>query len=300
MFDKERFMGVVAPIVNPCREDDSLDWPALEKNVERLLATGITGLYINGGTGDASKLTQEERLQTAAYLVPRLKEAGKLSIIHVGQTTQREAVALAEQAVALGADAVASIPPKADWPQIVSYYEALVKTGASVIVYYIPGVTGMTAGMPQLRMLMDIPGVVGIKMSDWNIFLLRSVMLEYPDRVVYSGFDEMLVPGLLYGADGAIGTWANLLPEMYAKVFALVKAGRVEAVKSVSDAFTAFLALCWSNGVIDTFEELMRARGFAQRCFRRPSSWNPGKVPPDMLNELLKRLEALEDMAAAL
>ena len=44
--------------------------------------------------------------------------------------------------------------------------------------YYIPGVTGMTAGMPELRMLLDIPGVVGIKMSDWNIFLLRSVVLE--------------------------------------------------------------------------------------------------------------------------
>lgn len=73
-----------------------------------------------------------------------------------------------------------------------------------MIVYYIPGVTGMTAGMPELRMLLDIPGVVGIKMSDWNIFLLRSVVLEYPEKVVYSGFDEMLVPGLLYGADGCI------------------------------------------------------------------------------------------------
>ena len=60
-FDKTRFGGVVAPIVNPCGEDDSLDRGALEANLTRLLATDVAGLYINGGTGDAANLTQDER-----------------------------------------------------------------------------------------------------------------------------------------------------------------------------------------------------------------------------------------------
>ena len=85
-FDKTRFGGVVAPIVNPCGEDDSLDRGALEANLTRLLATDVAGLYINGGTGDAANLTQDERLETAALLVPRLLAAGKLAIVHVGQT----------------------------------------------------------------------------------------------------------------------------------------------------------------------------------------------------------------------
>ena len=168
-FDKTRFGGVVAPIVNPCGEDDSLDRGALEANLTRLLATDVAGLYINGGTGDAANLTQDERLETAALLVPRLLAAGKLAIVHVGQTNQRQAVELARQAAALGAHAVASIPPKKPWPQIVEYYKALAAAGAPVIVYYIPGVTGMTAGMPELRMLLDIPGVVCIKVWCWNI-----------------------------------------------------------------------------------------------------------------------------------
>ena len=137
-------------------------------------------------------------------------------------------------------------------------------------------------------------------MSDWNIFLLRSVVLEYPEKVVYSGFDEMLVPGLLYGADGCIGTWANLLPDLYAKVYARVRAGGTDAVKPVMDEFTAFLAVGWNYGIIDTFEELMRARGYAGRCFRRPSAWEPGKVEPAVLADLLVWLQRLEDMAAAL
>lgn len=300
MFDKNLFKGIIAPMVNPCFEDDTLDMEGVKANLDRLLQADVAGLYINGGTGDAANLTQQERLDVAAYLVPELLKAGKLAIVHVGQTTQREAVELTKQAVALGAQAVASIPPKKPWPQIVEYYKALAATGANVIVYYIPGMTGITATMAELRMMLDIPGVIGIKMSDYNIFLMRSVIMEYPDKVVYTGLDEMLIPGLFYGADGSIGTWGNLLPNMYSKAFRKVQAGQVDVLKPLMEEFTAFLAIGWNYGIMDTFEELMRAKGYANRCFRHPSSWNPGKVPQDVLDDLIARMDRLNAIADAL
>ena len=300
MFDKNLFKGIIAPMVNPCFEDDTLDMEGVKANLDRLLQADVAGLYINGGTGDAANLTQQERLDVAAYLVPELLKAGKLAIVHVGQTTQREAVELTKQAVALGAQAVASIPPKKPWPQIVEYYKALAATGANVIVYYIPGMTGITATMAELRMMLDIPGVIGIKMSDYNIFLMRSVIMEYPDKVVYTGLDEVLIPGLFYGADGSIGTWGNLLPNMYSKAFAKVQASQVDDLKPLMEEFTAFLAIGWNYGIIDTFEELMRAKGYANRCFRHPSSWNPGKVPQDVLDDLIARMDKLNAIADAL
>ena len=300
MFDKNLFKGIIAPMVNPCFEDDTLDMEGVKANLDRLLQADVAGLYINGGTGDAANLTQQERLDVAAYLVPELLKVGKLAIVHVGQATQRAAVELTKQAVALGAQAVASIPPKKPWPQIVEYYKALAATGANVIVYYIPGMTGITATMAELRMMLDIPGVIGIKMSDYNIFLMRSVIMEYPDKVVYTGLDEMLIPGLFYGADGSIGTWGNLLPNMYSKAFAKVQAGQVDDLKPLMEEFTAFLAIGWNYGIIDTFEELMRAKGYASRCFRHPSSWNPGKVPQDVLDDLIARMDKLNAIADAL
>lgn len=300
MFDKNLFKGIIAPMVNPCFEDDTLDMEGVKANLDRLLQADVAGLYINGGTGDAANLTQQERLDVAAYLVPELLKAGKLAIVHVGQTTQREAVELTKQAVELGAQAVASIPPKKPWPQIVEYYKALAATGANVIVYYIPGMTGITATMNELRMMLDIPGVIGIKMSDYNIFLMRSVIMEYPDKVVYTGLDEMLIPGLFYGADGSIGTWGNLLPNMYSKAFRKVQAGQVDDLKPLMEEFTAFLAIGWNYGIMDTFEELMRAKGYANRCFRHPSSWNPGKVPQDVLDDLIARMDRLNAIADAL
>ncbi len=299
-FDKARFCGVLAPIANPCSEDDELDFDALQANAKRLLETGLTGLYINGGTGDAENLTQKERLATAAYLVPLALEKDKIAIVHVGQTSERCALELTRQAALLGAQAVASIPPRKPWAQVLEYYRAIAAVGVPVIVYYIPGVTGMTADVSALRSLLDIPGVAGIKMSDWNIFLLRCVSLEYPQKIVYSGFDEMLVPALYYGADGCIGTWVNLLPTVYTRIYAQVIAGRIDSVRPLTQEFTAFLSIGWNYGILDTFEELMRERGYANRCFRRPSTWNPGKLPSAVRKDLLKRLEKLEEMAAAL
>lgn len=50
LMERTQFEGVVAPLVNPCREDDGLDRDALERNMDRLMRTGISGLYLNGGT----------------------------------------------------------------------------------------------------------------------------------------------------------------------------------------------------------------------------------------------------------
>jgi len=301
MLNSEIFRGVVAPIVAPCEEkSEALDRSRLERVCRLLLDTPISGLYINGGTGDGSNLTTSERRDVAAYLVPEAKKAGKCAIVHVGQTLQREAVALSEHAMTLGADAVASIPPRSGWDEIVQYYTALAATGAPVFVYYIPGVTGITAGMPQLRRILEIPGVAGIKLSDWNIFLIRCIKQEFPEKIVYTGLDEMLVPGLLYGADGTIGTWINLLPRFYCKVWQLAQAGRGDSLLMLQRAYTEFLSLGWQFGILDAFQELMRAKDLAQRCFRRPSAWVPGSMPKELLDTMLSKLDGLDKLAASL
>ncbi len=289
----DKFKGIFAPIVSPCGEADQLDAVRFEANLHRLLGSGIDGLYVCGGTGDGGRMTAMERRLLADLAVREAKRAGKATIVHVGQTHLREARQLADHARAAGADAVASIPPAAGWDEVLAFYRTLAEAGLPVFVYYIPQVTGQRADLGQLLRLLDLEGVAGIKMSDWNLFLMREVKLERPDRIVYSGFDEVLVHGLLSGADGAIGTWANLLPETFVAIRRLVADGRVPEALALQDVFSSFLHACWRYGVIDAFEEIMRAKGFADRCFRRPTSWNPGKIGPAPLAELVARLDAL-------
>ena len=121
-FDKTRFGGVVAPIVNPCGEDDSLDRGALEANLTRLLATDVAGLYINGGTGDAANLTQDERLETAALsgAAPACRgQAGHCACRPDKPAPGRGAGAAGRCA---GRACGGEHPRKKPWPQIVEYY----------------------------------------------------------------------------------------------------------------------------------------------------------------------------------
>lgn len=210
MADFTALRGIVCPVVSPCTSNEGVDYDSLQENLARLLRAPITGFYVCGCTGDGSRLTFAERCRTAELTIAQTRAAGRRTIVHVGQTLQRHALELAEHAMTLGADAVASVPPQGGWSETVAYYTALAAQ-APVFIYYIPGLTRVSADYDQLRQLLDLPGVAGIKVSDWNIFLIRRIKADYPEKIVYTGLDEMVVPGLLYGADGSIGTWINLL-----------------------------------------------------------------------------------------
>ncbi len=298
--DKKKFQGIIVPLINPCDDKDNLDQDALLRHYEHMSACDLRGYYINGGTGDAFNLTQEERLAIAELLVPAIKKDNKTAIVHVGQTDMREALVLAEQACSLGADAVASIPPAKDFPEIEKYYRALAESGLPVIVYVIPKLTGIQMGMAEIRRLLNIPAVAGCKISDWHVFLIRQISNEFPEKIVYSGFDELLLPGLLYGADGAIGTFINLFPNFYLKVYEAVQDEKIDKVRNLCEAFSDFLALAWKNGVFNSFEEIIYRRGIAKRCFRQPSSWVPGTLPEEIIAELLERQERIEHSARQL
>lgn len=299
MADFTALRGIVCPVVSPCTSNEGVDYDSLQENLARLLRAPITGFYVCGGTGDGSRLTFAERCRTAELTIAQTRAAGRRTIVHVGQTLQQHALELAEHAMTLGADAVASVPPQGGWSETVTYYTALAAQ-APVFIYYIPGLTHVSADYDQLRQLLDLPGVAGIKVSDWNIFLIRRIKADYPEKIVYTGLDEMVVPGLLYGADGSIGTWINLLPEFYCKLWTLAQAGRCAELNRLQTAYTEFLRKGWQFGILNAFQELMRSLGYAEKCFRAPAVWQPGSMPEPLLQELLADLDGLNALAASM
>ena len=182
MADFTALRGIVCPVVSPCTSNEGVDYDSLQENLARLLRAPITGFYVCGGTGDGSRLTFAERCRTAELTIAQTRAAGRRTIVHVGQTLQRHALELAEHAMTLGADAVASVPPQGGWSETVAYYTALAAQ-APVFIYYIPGLTHVSADYDQLRQLLDLPGVAGIKVSDWNIFLIRRIKADYPEKI---------------------------------------------------------------------------------------------------------------------
>lgn len=285
--------GIVVPVVSPVAGDGAVDLDAARANAERVLAAGAAGLYVCGGTGDAAQLRFRDRLAMTEALLPVARSAGAGVIVHVGNAPIHEAYELAAHAMAEGADAVASVPLRGAWEQNVAYYARLGAVAGSVFVYHMPP-AGFTATFEQLSGLLELDGVAGAKISDWNLFLLRRLVEDRPELTFYSGLDEILAFGLLSGARGSIGTWSNLVPGLFVKIFTAVAEGRAGEALELQAQWQRFLHLCWQTDVLASFEALMARRGYASACFRAPSS--APALTPTAVDGLLTALAALENL----
>ena len=296
--DNSRFYGIFSPVVCPCDDNDNFLPEIFEKQVERLFKAGVNGLYVCGGTGDAFNLRVPERKQAAEIAARLSQKYGRYSIIHVGATHLRDSSELARHAADIGALGVSSIPPIGlEQSQIVEYYSEIAKeSGLPVLVYHIPAVTHRNPSMEELLQLLNIEGVVGLKMTDWNLFLLRRLILEKPGIIVYNGYDELIPLGLLYGAKGSIGTWSNLFPEMYVRIYREMNGGSIEKAMDIQKAFVDFLHESWKYGVVEVFEELMREFGYAGRCFRKPYSNLDRDTAKGTIPGLMKKIEVIHGL----
>lgn len=284
--------GIIVPLVSPIGSDGGLDLDSVAANASRVLAAGVDGLYLCGGTGDAAELTSAQRRAIVEVAMPLARAADASVIVHVGQAPLAEVRALAEHALGRGADAVASVPLRGAWEQTVRYYRGLAEVGGPVFVYHMPP-AGFPASFDQLADVLAIEGVAGAKVSDWNLFLLGRLVETYPDKVFYSGLDENLGLGLLSGAAGSIGTWSNLVPAFYARIWAASQAGQEAEVLRLHRAWRSFLARGWAGDIIAVFEALMAARGYATSCFRVPAPATVFAGP-----ELAAMLAALDQIDA--
>ena len=267
----ERFRGIIPAVVSPHDGQDNFCIDAFVRQVEFLYEQGVHGVYTCGGTGEGYSLRLEER-KKALEVAAELSRSRGVLIGHVGAPCTRDATELAEHAARWHADAIASLPPPGRTQQeLVAYYSALSQaSGLPVFVYYLPAFTGPNMGYEELLELLDLDGVVGMKFTDSNLFLMRRLLDARPGIVVFSGFDEMLLPALQYGATGGIGTWYNVVPGAFLAIFDAARRGDYKTAWEWQRRVIKLTEFGWSYGIAGTVELLLRQQGRVMHAFRRP------------------------------
>jgi 4-hydroxy-tetrahydrodipicolinate synthase len=218
------FRGLGTALITPFTSSGALDESALARFVDWQITEGVNFLVPCGTTGENPTLTAEEHrrvveltVQTANGRVPVLAGAGSNS-------TAR-AVALAEEAVDLGADGILTITPYYNKPTpdgLLRHFGAQAeavekkKPGFPMIMYNVPGRTGlnMTADT-TLRMAREIPNVIGVKEASGNMEQILSLLRDRSAGfLVLSGDDAWTLPLLAVGAEGVISVASNEVPRL--------------------------------------------------------------------------------------
>lgn len=234
-----KFQGIVPALITPFDASDKFNAGVFRELIQSLLATGVDGFYVTGGTGEGLLLEPDER---RAVLEVALDEVnGRVPVIaHVGAVATRTAADLAAHAASAGAAAVAAIPPiyfSADLAGIKEHYRriAVAAHGTPTWLYYVPHATGVTLTAKVFAELMDIDNVRGVKYTSYDLYQMRNIveLAAGRDFTVVSGPDEMCLPALMMGASGAIGTTYNIMAGQFLKLYRAWQSGDVAAAQTL-------------------------------------------------------------------
>ena len=212
---KRIFTGVCTALVTPFL-DGNVNYPMAEQLLQRQIEAGVRAVVLAGTTGESPTLTDEEK----RTLFKRCKAfAGDACtvIAGTGSNSSAHAVELSKAAEDAGADALLVVSPyynKATSEGLVAHYLAIAESvSIPIIVYNVPGRTGVDIPVAVYRQLAEIPNIAGVKEAATDITKVARIRSVCPpDFTVWSGNDDQTVPVMALGGQGVISVLSNICP----------------------------------------------------------------------------------------
>jgi N-acetylneuraminate lyase len=236
-----KIKGILAATFAAYKEDGSLNNEIIPRLVDKLIANGVSGVYICGTNGEGPNMTVEERMSIAeAYVKAARKRI--LVLVHVGHTSIAECKKLAAHAASIGADAFSSVAAFYFKPTSVQNLVDCMAEIASAApqlpfyYYHMPTLTGVGMDMVEFLRLGEksIPNLAGIKYTASTLYEYQAC-LNYKDgkfEALY-GFDEMLLPALAVGAQSAIGSTYTFAAPVYLNIIECYRAGKNDEARAL-------------------------------------------------------------------
>lgn len=232
-----RFEGIHIPCITPFR-DGALDIPALRRTVRHLIGNGADGIVPTGTTGESPTLTDDEKQQVWEAVIK--EAAGQVPVIAgTGTNDTRHTIELTARAQAVGADAVLVVAPYYSKPGqdgILAHFSAVASsTDLPVLIYNIPGRTGVNMTADTVTRLARHPGIVGIKESAGDLRQLMDIIdgTRGDDFAVLSGEDDLIYATACLGGHGAIAASAHLRTRAFSQMLTAIRNGSLDQARSI-------------------------------------------------------------------
>ena len=211
------FTGAGIAIITPMNADGSINYQGLGDLIENQIANGTDAIIICGTTGEASTMTDEEHLECIRFAVE--KTAGRIPVIAgTGSNDTRYAIELSKEAEAVGVDGLLLVTPyynKTTQRGLIAHFTAIADAvNVPIILYNIPGRTGVNMEVATVKKLAEHRNIAAIKEASGNISYAAKLIAACGDNIdVYSGNDDMVVPLVSLGGQGVISVASHVIPK---------------------------------------------------------------------------------------
>jgi dihydrodipicolinate synthase/N-acetylneuraminate lyase len=271
--------GIFTPNLVPLDGKGQINEGELRRYIDWLIARGVHGLYPNGSTGEFTRFTAEERRRIIKIACEQT--AGRVPVLAgAAEANVRETIKACEIYHGYGARAVAIVSPfyyKLSPESVFAYFrEIALNSPIDVTLYNIP-MFASPIDLPTLRRLSEFERIIGIKDSSGDVAMMgrmiNAIRPKRPEFVFLTGWDVVLVPMMLLGADGGTNATSGIVPELMRRLFDLTEARKIdEAVKLQLRLIELFDTMLYSADFPEGFRAAVDLRGFDFGKSRQPLS----------------------------
>ncbi|MGO2834568.1 MAG: N-acetylneuraminate lyase [Staphylococcus saprophyticus] len=271
---EDKFKGLYAALLVPFDENGQVKEEGLAQIAKNAIETEkLDGLYVNGSLGENFLLSKEQKKQVFKVAKEAVNDDVKM-IAQVGSLDLNEAIELGKYATELGYDAISAVTPfyyPFSFEEIKDYYFELIEaTQNNLIIYAIPDLTGVNISIEQFGELFNHERIIGVKYTAPNFFLLERIRKAFPDKLILSGFDEMLVQAAVSGVDGAIGSTYNVNGVRARQIFEKAQNGNIAEAYEIQHETNNIIENVLSMGIYSTLKEILASRGIDGGVPKRP------------------------------
>jgi 4-hydroxy-tetrahydrodipicolinate synthase len=267
------FTGSYVAIVTPFNADLSINFDKLTELIAWHIAEGTNGIVACGTTGEVSTLSDEEQLAVIAHVV-RVVDKRIPVVAGTGANSTAHSLHLSLEAEKRGADGLLLITPyynKTNEEGLYRHFQQVAdRVHTPIILYNVPGRTGMNIPISVLKRLAQLENIVAIKEASGNMDYVLKIAREVPGLIILSGNDSQVLPVLSLGGLGVISVAANVFPKAMAEMCAEFGRRNIRQAMRLQIFYANFIESLFLETNPIPVKEAMNRQGWNVGGYRMP------------------------------
>lgn len=267
------FNGVCTALITPFKESN-VDYKSLKNIIEYQIESGIDSLLILGTTGEGSTLSLDEKKEIIKFTIKEVNKRVPV-MVGTGSNNTEEAIKMSQYAEKEGADSLLVITPyynKTTQKGLLAHFNEISKNvNTDIIVYNVPGRTGVNIEPETVKKLSEIPNIKGIKEASGNIGQIAEIISLVPKEFkVFSGSDESVIPTLSLGGAGTISVLSNIVPKEISEMVKSFFLGKSDNAREIQLYYQPLIKILFSETNPIPIKKTMELCGYCENGIRLP------------------------------
>lgn len=217
------FHGIYTALVTPFTQEGEIDFGGLETLIEKQISAGVDGLVLLGTTAEAATLSQTEKTDLLRVATRQINKRVKI-IIGTGTNCTAGTLANSQEALSYEPDGLLVVTPYYNKPNpsgLIAHYRQLAKLGTPLVLYHIPGRTGLKVPAKVMNTLLnEVPAIKAVKESDYDMCAVTDMAVQHSQQINYlCGNDDLFLQYLSIHCSGIISAAANVLAPAFVNIY---------------------------------------------------------------------------------